>query len=67
MNNITRRGAIGGALAATAVAATGGTAIAGAPTFGEKTFIRIGTAGSGGNTYRVVPAWQRSSTRNSPT
>lgn len=53
MDNITRRGAIGGALAATALAATGGTAIAGAPTFGDKTFVRIGTAGSGGNTYRV--------------
>ena len=53
MDNITRRGAIGGAAAATALAAAGGTAIAGAPKFGDKTFIRIGTAGSGGNTYRV--------------
>ena len=53
MDNITRRGAIGGALAATALAAAGGTAIAGAPKFGEKTFVRIATAGSGGNTYRV--------------
>ena len=53
MDNITRRRAIGGALAATAVAATAGSAIAGAPTFGDKTFVRIGTAGSGGNTYRV--------------
>ena len=28
-------------------------ALAQAPKFGEKTFVRIGTAGSGGNTYRV--------------
>ncbi|MDE0114066.1 MAG: TAXI family TRAP transporter solute-binding subunit [Albidovulum sp.] len=53
MDNITRRGAIGGAAAATALAATGAPAIAGAPKFGDKTFVRIGTAGSGGNTYRV--------------
>ena len=53
MDKITRRGAISGAAAATALAATGAPAVAGAPTFGEKTFVRIGTAGSGGNTYRV--------------
>ena len=29
------------------------TAEAQAPSFGDKTFVRIGTAGSGGNTYRV--------------
>ena len=58
MRKFTRRNvlqtgvAVAGAGALTGVMGRG-TALAQAPTFGEKTFIRIGTAGSGGNTYRV--------------
>ena len=58
MTKITRRDALVQGAAVTAagagLGALGGTAaMAGAPTYGDKTFVRIGTAGSGGNTYRV--------------
>ena len=62
MKKFTRRTVMQmGAVTGTALATTGllgsPAALAQAPKFGEKTFIRIGTAGSGGNTYRVGAGW----------
>ncbi|MDP6788434.1 MAG: TAXI family TRAP transporter solute-binding subunit [Rhodospirillales bacterium] len=48
-NLLTTTAIIGGLLMVGGMSA----ALAQAPKFGEKSFVRIGTAGSGGNTYRV--------------